>query len=142
MDITWIKMLAEQGVLVGLAAALITVFILIVKNTISTSNKIAQEAAQERKVWQEQDREERLRWFGIIDNLSRSIQEHSIQAKDFHDSSREANKFQRDEHAKILEGINEVLTTFTAKHNDRNKECLSIISKLDSIEKVIVKCEK
>lgn len=48
-------------------------------------------------------KEERVAWQTLILSLSEKINEHTAQAKGFHDIVNEAHKFQKEEHERMID---------------------------------------
>jgi predicted acetyltransferase len=86
----------EQYGLVGLIfASVIGLLFLVIKWTLCTTRDILIQAAAERISWQET-----MKTFNV------SIVEHNERARNFHESVCEAHKFQREEHGKMIDNLN------------------------------------
>lgn len=106
----------------GVAGLLFVVLMIILKWVLTEMGRILEKEDIERKKWQE-----------IILGFQNCIQEHSIQAKQFHESVSEAHKFQREEHREILAGVSE----FKIAHNTRQAESKKICDLLDELIRMV-----
>lgn len=48
-------------------------------------------------------KEERFAWKELINKLSKTIDEHTIQAREFHNNVNEAHRYQREEHKEMIQ---------------------------------------
>ena len=89
--IDWAKF-SEYGLLGLTVCAVITLLFLIVKWVLDHVKELLKQQAEERKCWQE-----------TVKKVSDALDNHTIQAREFHDSQKEANKYNREEHRQIIE---------------------------------------
>ncbi|MDD4874721.1 MAG: hypothetical protein PHE15_07130 [Dehalococcoidales bacterium] len=68
---------------------------------------------QQKEILQ-QAKEERTVFLGTIERFTKAIEEHSIQAREFHNNVTEAHKFQREEHKEMATSQNAVCQALTA----------------------------
>lgn len=76
------------------------------------------------------------------ENWQRIVDEHTTASKEYHVRASEADKYQREEHLKILDGMVNLLTTFKDEHRQRGQENRDVINELEKICHIVEKCEK
>ena len=91
------SMWKEYGLLGLMCGAVITLLFIVVKWTLATTRDIMKQASIEREYWQK-----------IVDRMNDTWNNHTAQAKQFHDSVQEAHRFQREEHGTIMKGLGEI----------------------------------
>lgn len=79
------KVLAENGIGVGLAGIIAFMFYKVLMHTLKQQENILNMATEQNEKWQ------------------KTIDEHTAQAKIFHEQSNDAHKYQREEHLKMME---------------------------------------
>lgn len=87
----------EFGLGIALSIGIFMAFFYLLKWVLKTQEKILDHAAEERKSWQL-----------LFDKNNRAIDEHIIQSRTAHETTSEAHKFQREEHSKLAEQLNEI----------------------------------
>lgn len=103
----------QQFGLIGLLAGTMSLILFfIVKWTLATTKEILIQAAKERDCWQK-----------CIDETNKGIQEHTYQAKQFHEQVSEVHKFQREEHKEMITQLREITVTLGRinGYNDEHK---------------------
>ena len=88
----WMIVFKEFGLAGLLAGSGTLLLFFVVKWTLETTKDILTQAAHEREIFQQMQ----AQW--IL-----AIQEHTSQARAFHDEVKQAHQFQREEHQKIME---------------------------------------
>ena len=88
----WIIIFKEFGLAGLLAGSGTLLLFFVVKWTLETTKMILDQAAHEREVFQQ-----------LQANWITAIQDHTAQARAFHDEVKQAHQFQREEHQKIME---------------------------------------
>ena len=81
----------------GFAGLIFIAFMFLLKWVLKTQEKILTDAKEERASWQT-----------VMNNFQKNIETTSVQASEFHKQVTEAHSYQREEHNKILEGLNNV----------------------------------
>lgn len=64
--------------------------------------------AEEFKALLVREYEERQKWLCVIQGFQKAIDEHSEQARTFHRTVEEANRYQRDEHKQMIETLGRI----------------------------------
>lgn len=130
-----IKAFIEGGIGIGLAIALVALFYLVVKHVLKSQDKILDMATVQNEGWQ------------------KVINEHTSQAKVFHDSVTEAHKYQRDEHKECSNGIVSVCNNLTLM-NEASKSFRTFVESqletrkkeqekiLEALQKVVVNLDE
>jgi hypothetical protein len=95
MDIvSWVE---KFGLGIALSIGVFTAFFYLLKWVLRQQETILKQAAEERKVWQT-----------LFERNNKSIDEHIIQSRNAHDATTEAHRFQREEHSKLADQLNEI----------------------------------
>ena len=89
---------------------------------------------------------ERVRGAATYDKMSKALDEHTAQAKEFHAEVRNAHVYQREEHNKIIEGITVICAEMRQcseksqwEATARQKEHEKIIANLEEQYKVLLR---
>jgi uncharacterized coiled-coil DUF342 family protein len=90
----------EFGLMGLMCSAVVGLLFFVVKWTLATTKDILSQAAEERKNWQ-----------AAIGNVNTALDEHTAQARAFHESVVEAHRMQRAEHEKMIQTLNEISIT-------------------------------
>lgn len=85
-----VKALTESGLAIGFGIAVTLLLFFIVKHILKQQEKIMDMATIQNMGWQ------------------KALDEHTAQAKAFHETSSDAHKYQREEHLKCIDGISTV----------------------------------
>lgn len=75
-------------------------------------------------------------------NWQRIVDEHTAASKDYHTRAQEADRYQREEHVRILDSMAVFMTTFTAEHRARAAENKDVVNELEKICHIVERCEK
>lgn len=81
----------EYGLIGLIIGAVILLLFIVIKWTLATTRDILKQAAEERCAWQL-----------AIGGINKAIDEHTSQAKAFHEQVNEAHRFQRSEHQEMI----------------------------------------
>lgn len=92
----WLTLFKEFGLIGVIFGAIFTLLFFIVKWTLSTTKDILNQAASERKVWQE-----------IVVKLNSTMDNQVLRAQEFYNQTNEAHKYQRSEHEKMIDNLQE-----------------------------------
>jgi len=90
----------------GILAFGLLVFVLI--RVLRHQDKIVDTSAKERESWLETLKIEREQFVTVLSEITKNLEVHSSRAKEFHRQIRDAHTFQREEHIKILDSMNEM----------------------------------
>jgi hypothetical protein len=91
---SWFMTFKEFGLAGLLSGAGTLLLFFVVKWTLETTKEILRQAAEERKVFNGMTSQ----WIQALDN-------HTLQAKAFHDEVKQAHEYQRQEHLKLMEMV-------------------------------------
>jgi len=130
MDTFW-QLFKEGGIIVGMFVVIAFFFFTILKYFIDQGSTLMEALLKQQESFQAMNQN----WQKIID-------EHTAQAREFHTRSAEADRFQRDEHLKIMDGITTVIKTFIDEHNKRSRESIEILNGLKTICAQVEDCDK
>ena len=88
---SWMTFCREMGLGVTLALAVFAAFFFLLKWVLKASEKML-----------DRMHEQEIRAWTVMDGYQKALQEHTAQAKDFHNSVNEAHKYQREEHKEMI----------------------------------------
>jgi flagellar motility protein MotE (MotC chaperone) len=100
METTAFNLFKEYGLLGLMCGSVIFLLFLVVKWTLQTTKEIMNQSAKERECWRD-----------TIEKVNKSIDDHSTQARMFHETVNDAHKFQRDEHKEMIKQLGEITIT-------------------------------
>lgn len=87
----------EMGLGVTLAIATFAAFFFLLKWVLKASEKMLERMhEQEMKSWQ------------VMEGYQKALNEHTSQAKEFHNAVQEAHKYQREEHKQMIETLGRI----------------------------------
>jgi hypothetical protein len=119
-----IKVFSEGGAVLGVLIILSLFFWFILRHFIQQSNMVLEMAIKQNESWQK-----------VID-------EHTAQAREFHNRSALGDSYQREEHKSIMETLAKMTTTFIEEHNNRSRENLKVANILEKICSQVESCAK
>jgi methyl-accepting chemotaxis protein len=92
-------------------------------------DSIVKQASKEREGWLETLKLEREQFVSVLGDISKNFEAHSSRAKEFHRQIRDAHAFQREEHIKMIENLNQM----TVKIHEGNGEVRNAIEQMKII---------
>lgn len=92
MDIPFVEAVVKNGLGAGMAVTIAFMFYKVLMHILRQQESIMQMATMQNEKWQ------------------KSLDEHTSQARQFHEQVAEAHKYQREEHIKMLEFLNTICT--------------------------------
>ena len=93
-------MFKEYGLLGITIGSVIILLFIVIKWTLATTRDIMKQASIERECWTK-----------VVDRMNEAWNNHTVQAREFHDSVQEAHKHQREEHSKMIDNLAEITHT-------------------------------
>jgi hypothetical protein len=118
------KAFIDGGAVLGAFIVIAIFFLIILKHFLKQNELILQMAIEQNEKWQK-----------VID-------EHTAQAREFHNRSAEADKFQREEHKSMIEQMQQMTAKFLEEHRKREKESSNICAALETICDKVADCDK
>lgn len=82
---------------------------------------------------------ERDRSAEVYSKMSKAIDEHTAQAREFHVEVRNAHVYQREEHCKLIDGMSSVCSEIKICGENTQREHERIIENLDEQHKVLLR---
>lgn len=93
----WMNFCREMGLGVTLAIATFAAFFFLLKWVLKASEKML-----------ERMHEQEMRAWTVMEGYQKALQEHTAQAKEFHNSVQEAHRFQREEHKEMIASLGRI----------------------------------
>ena len=94
---SWMNFAREMGLGVTLAIATFAAFFFLLKWVLKASEKML-----------ERMHEQELRAWATMEGYQKALQEHTAQAKEFHNTVQEAYRFQREEHKQMIDTLGRI----------------------------------
>jgi len=133
----------------GFGILMFVLLVMVIGYILRQQAKILADANKERENWQKIIELERQATIDSMSQITRALETHNSRAKEYHKQIRDAHNFQREEHIKIMDGLNRVVETlgvmkaqmesnferFKMEHKNRENESGQVLAALRELTK-------
>lgn len=120
MESAFVKLIVENGIGVGMAVGILVIAYKMTMHILKQQDRILVMATEQNTTWQ------------------RQLESHTSQAKAFHDQVTDAHKYQRDEHVKMMQVLENILEK-SKKQLEGAERVESLINGSEVVQQLTIK---